>query len=194
MANKTLNKDIKKAKSSKNTKIDRPVKCSTATSEANPFKFEKRIDFWKSDEGLLLLEGWARDGLTDVQLCEKMNINVTTLWRWCNQEEKISNTIKHARLYVDYEVENAMFKAAMGYRYTEEQLTKDGDVIEVERYMPPSIEAQKFILTNRKNQKWRSKQDLNLNAQVEATVTSNNKLANALFSDDEEETKESDNK
>ena len=30
---------------------------------------------WLEPEGLLLLEGWARDGLTDEQLAQKMGIH-----------------------------------------------------------------------------------------------------------------------
>ena len=33
-----------------------------------------KFEYWLTEDGLTLLEGWARDGLTDAQLAEKMNI------------------------------------------------------------------------------------------------------------------------
>jgi hypothetical protein len=125
-----------------------------------------------------------------------MGIAVTTLWRWCNQEEKIRNAIIRGRDTMTMEVENMMYKCAMGFKYTEQQVTKDGDIVEVERYYEPSQEAQKFILTNRRKDKWKSKQEVALEAQVEAQTTIKvseaDKLADSLFGneDDPDETVE----
>ncbi len=40
-------------------------------------KYEK----WITPEGLLLLEGWARDGLTDEQIAHNMGITTSTLMK-----------------------------------------------------------------------------------------------------------------
>lgn len=52
---------------------------------------------WLEPDGLLLLEGWARDGLTDEQLAEKMGINPATLYDWKNKHPEISEALKRAR-------------------------------------------------------------------------------------------------
>ena len=49
---------------------------------------------WLEPDGLLLLEGWARDGLTDEQLAGKMGINPATLYDWKNKYPKISEALK----------------------------------------------------------------------------------------------------
>ena len=36
---------------------------------------------WLTPEGLLLLEGWARDGLTDEQIAKKIGIEVVHLFK-----------------------------------------------------------------------------------------------------------------
>lgn len=41
-----------------------------------------KFEYWLSADGLTLLEGWARDGLTDEQLAEKIGIGVRTLYDW----------------------------------------------------------------------------------------------------------------
>jgi len=211
MSNGNLIRDLKKAnkvnnksnsiKNSNNTK--KGLKNSTSNdtlsnrvSEANPFLPKKDINSWSTDEGLLYIQSWANDGLTDAEICKKMGIAVTTLWRWCNQEEKIRNAIIRGRDTMTMEVENMMYKCAMGFKYTEQQVTKDGDIVEVERYYEPSQEAQKFILTNRRKDKWKSKQEVALEAQVEAQTTIKvseaDKLADSLFGneDDPDETVE----
>lgn len=40
---------------------------------------------WLDDDKLLLLQGWARDGLSDEQIAENMGISVRTLYRWKNE-------------------------------------------------------------------------------------------------------------
>lgn len=211
MSNGNLIRDLKKAnkvnnksnsiKNSNNTK--KGLKNSTSNdtlnnrvSEANPFLPKKDINSWSTDEGLLYIQSWANDGLTDAEICKKMGIAVTTLWRWCNQEEKIRNAIIRGRDTMTMEVENMMYKCAMGFTYKEQQLTREGDIVEVERYYEPSQEAQKFILTNRRKDKWKSKQEVALEAQVEAQTTIKvseaDKLADSLFGneDDPDETVE----
>lgn len=37
---------------------------------------------WLELEGLLKLEGWARDGLTDEQISSNMGITTSTLYVW----------------------------------------------------------------------------------------------------------------
>lgn len=37
---------------------------------------------WLTKEGLLKIEGWARDGLTDEQIAEKIGIQRQTLYDW----------------------------------------------------------------------------------------------------------------
>ena len=206
MSNGNLIRDLKKAnkvnnksnsiKNSNNTK--KCLKNSTSNdtlnnrvSEANPFLPKKDINSWSTDEGLLYIQSWANDGLTDAEICKKMGIAVTTLWRWCNQEEKIRNAIIRGRDTMTMEVENMMYKCAMGFTYKEQQLTREGDIVEVERYYEPSQEAQKFILTNRRKDKWKSKQEVALEAQVEAQTTIKvseaDKLADSLFGEEDPE-------
>ena len=66
---------------------------------------------------------------------------------------------------VDYEVENALYKAAIGYDVVEtEQIETempDGTVTTQKRakkrHIPPSVGAICFILKNRRSSKWQDK-------------------------------------
>jgi small terminase subunit len=90
---------------------------------------------WLESDGLLLLEGWARDGLTDEQLAEKMGCGVRTLYDWKERFPQISQALKKGKEVVDYQVENALLVAAL-----------DGNTT-----------AQIFWLKNRRPDKWRDK-------------------------------------
>lgn len=116
---------------------------------------------WLEPEGLSLLEGWARDGLTDEQIARNMNINPATLYDWKNKYPKISETLKKGKEIIDQQVENALLKRALGYEWTEEKVEesdKDGrKVTRITRHVPAEVTAQIYWLKNRRPDKWRDK-------------------------------------
>lgn len=95
-------------------------------------KYEK----WLKEENLLLLEGWARDGLTDEQIAKNIGITVSTFYEWKKKYSEISESLKKGKEVVDYEVENALLSSALEGNTT----------------------AQIFWLKNRRPDKWRDKQ------------------------------------
>lgn len=201
MSNGNLIRDLKKAnklnnksnsiKNSNNTK--KGLKNSTSndtlnnrTSAANPFVFEKKKEIWVTEEGQLYLQSWANDGLNNQEIAKKMGVCEDTFYRWCNEEPRIKGAVIRGRDTSTMAVENMLYKCAMGFTYTEQQVTKDGDIVEVERYYEPSQEAQKFILTNRRKDKWKSKQEVALEAQTTIKVSESDKLADSLFGNEDD--------
>lgn len=120
-----------------------------------------KIDEWLKEDKLILLEGWARDGLTDEQIAKNVGIDRRTLYRWKEKESRICHSLKKGKEVVDFEVENALLKKALGYTITlhKQKVTKDGDVVDIEEdmHVPPDTTAQIFWLKNRKANKWRDK-------------------------------------
>jgi hypothetical protein len=94
-----------------------------------------KYEYWLTDEGLLLLAGWARDGLTDEQIAVKCGISTSTLYEWKNKYSEISESLKKGKDIADFEVENALHQKALS-----------GDVA-----------AMIFWLKNRRPKKWRDK-------------------------------------
>lgn len=135
-------------------------------------KYEK----WLEPDGLLLLEAWARDGLTDEQIAHNMGITRETLRVWKNKFSVISATLKRGKDVVDIEVENALLKKALGYTYTE--TTKERGInpetgkVElittkvVTKEVVPDTTAQIFWLKNRRPDLWRDKQSMELSGEV----------------------------
>lgn len=147
-------------------------------------KFEK----WLTVEGLLQIEAWARDGLTEEQIATNMGIVRSTLNEWKTKFPDISDTLKRGKAIVDIQVENALLKRALGYTYVEttrEQVIdydpntgeKTGSHMEitktVTKEVQPDTTAQIFWLKNRKPDVWRDKWDVG----VEGTINTNNPFA-----------------
>lgn len=117
---------------------------------------------WLTKEGLLKLEGWARDGLTDEQIAKNMGIGIRTFYEWKKKYPQILQVLKKGKEVVDREVENALLKAALGYYYDEDVVTNKGEVVRIQKYEKPNTTAQIFWLKNRKPKEWRDRQELNV--------------------------------
>lgn len=116
-------------------------------------KYEK----WLEQENLLLIEGWARDGLTDEQIAHNMGISTSTLYEWKKKYSDISESLKRGKEVVDRLVENALLKTALGFDYIEDTVTNKGDVVQVRKVQHPNTTALIFWLKNRKPEQWRDK-------------------------------------
>lgn len=107
---------------------------------------------------MAILEGWARDGMTDEQIAGNMGISTRTLYRWKLQYCQICQALKKGKDVADREIENALFKRAKGYDVTETKIkTKNGVVIEkteITKHIPGDTTAQIFWLKNRKPEYW----------------------------------------
>jgi transcriptional regulator with XRE-family HTH domain len=79
-----------------------------------------KYEQWLTKEGLILIEGWARDGLTDEQIAHNIGISRSTLNEWKKKYPDISDTLKRGKEVVDRQVENALLKRALGYQFEEE--------------------------------------------------------------------------
>ena len=132
---------------------------------------------WLEPDGLLKLEGWARDGLNDEQIAKNMGINVATLYKYKNLYSKINEALKRGKEVIDIEVENALYKRAIGYTYEEvkEEEMADGRVRRTVtiKEVAGDTTAQIFWLKNRKPAEWRDKQNIEIeqNKPFEVSIT-----------------------
>lgn len=108
---------------------------------------------WEAEEKILLLQGWARNGLTNEQIASNMEVAVSTLWEWRKKSSKISNALKIGKEEADLQVENALHKAALEGNTT----------------------AMIFWLKNRKPENWRDKiqQEITTESAVKLVIDNN---------------------
>ena len=86
---------------------------------------------------LILVEGWARDGLIDEQIANNLGISKTTFYKFKDEHSELSELLKKGKEIVDYQVENALLKNAL-----------EGNVT-----------AQIYWLNNRKPKKRKNKRE-----------------------------------
>lgn len=90
-----------------------------------------------------------------------MGISRSTLNEWKNKYKDISDTLKNSKEVADIQVENALFKRAVGYDYEETKVEIDTHgkkhMVKLTKHMPPETTAAIFWLKNRKPEAWRDK-------------------------------------
>lgn len=121
-----------------------------------------------SEEGLLLIESLIRDGLTFEAVADTLGIKPQTFWNWRKKYPQLDNACKKGKKLVDYKVENALLKAALGYKtrtvkVTSGKIDKFGNVETVvektETETGPNVTACLAWLNNRKPEQWRKNRD-----------------------------------
>lgn len=138
---------------------------------------------WLEPEGLLKIEGWARDGLTKEQIAKNMGISRDTLNEWEKKYSDISDTLKKGKEVADRKVENALYERALGgthkvkktFKVKETYYDAQGRKCEKEElqtatdevYIPGDTTAQIFWLKNRMPEKWRDKQSVEVSGIAE---------------------------
>lgn len=126
---------------------------------------------WLEEDNLILIAAWARDGLTFEQIAKNMGISSKTLSRWKEKYSPICLALKKGREITDVEVENSLYKNAIGYEYTEEvafkckvkefdergKIVKEEEIVkiaEIKKYAKAETGAAAFWLKNRKPETW----------------------------------------
>lgn len=134
-----------------------------------------RYEEWLTEDGLTRLTGWARDGLTNIQIAQNIGVGERTFSEWVIRFPAISAALKKGKEPVDIQVENALLRRALGYDY-EETITEVEDlgggrtkkhVRKVTKHVPADTTAQIFWLKNRKPKQWREKMEAAVNVDVE---------------------------
>lgn len=147
---------------------------------------------WITPEGLTMIQGWTRNGLMESQIAKNIGIRPETLSVWKKRFPQLNQAIKKSRDLADIEVENALYKSALGHRerettkYVREYQDGNGnpqartvESKEVERYYPPNPTSIAIWLNNRKPDDWRkmtSAQEKEATARLEKMMLENEKL------------------
>lgn len=130
---------------------------------------ESPVDYWLSDDGLILIEAWARDGYTLSEIAQRMGVARYTLSKWRQRYPDITKALSTGKELIDYKVENALLKAALGYTTKEIKVTLgkkvvSGEIFEVlkettTREVAPNVTACMAWLNNRKHDQWKRNRD-----------------------------------
>ena len=139
------------------------------------------VDKWRTPQKLELLKCWARDfSLSDIAV--KMGITIQTLKAWRDRYPEIEEAISEGKEIVDYRVENALLKVALGYTTTDVKTIisppdKNGNrairVEKTEKEIPPNPTAIMCWLNNRKPDSWKRNRDMLQTKDEDSKITVN---------------------
>ena len=138
---------------------------------------------WVSEENLLRLAAWARDGLTEREMARNIGVARSTISEWKKNFPEFSDTLKKGKEVADITIENALYKKATGYNVMLKKTFKVKDIIyengkkvrETEKlvegydemHVPADTTAQIFWLKNRKPNEWRDKREVAMDTNFE---------------------------
>ena len=100
--------------------------------EAEVARRMDRAGKWLEEDGLTLIEGWARDDLTHEEIAARMGVGRSTLYDWRMKYPQIAEALRRGRELTDYLVEKALLEKALA-----------GD-----------LRAQMYWLNNRMAHRW----------------------------------------
>ena len=155
---------------------------------------------WLTEDGLLRIESWASDGLTNEDIAHNMGIARQTLNNWCKKYPSIMDALKKGREPVVRKLENSLIKKAQGFEYEEvttemwvyDNGKKRQKVSKHKKYSVPDTSAAIFLLKNYKPNKYRNYNDLTkkqIDAELRKTEAEINKINFDMQIDDDQNEK-----
>lgn len=123
---------------------------------------ERRLEYWRSEEGQTLITGMVREGMRAADIAKRIGITPSRFSQWMAKYEEIDKAVREGSELNDYRVENALLKSALGYKAKNVTITSTyryGKLVETTRTeeevdVAPNINAQKTWLFNRRPSQW----------------------------------------
>jgi hypothetical protein len=125
---------------------------------------------------LATIVAWKRHGLTDAEISENLGVTPQSICAYKLKHPELVEALKGGKDDSIAQVENALFRRAVGYEYVEtkkitEQVVVEGRILkgkngkpltttrveEFRKQQAPDTTAQIFFLTNRFSAQWRHK-------------------------------------
>jgi len=120
------------------------------------------------------LAGRSKAGLTDAEVAEEFRVDIRTVHRWKKSHPEFAKALIETKALLDSRVELSLYRRALGYRYTEVEVTlEDGEVtkrVEREKEVLPDVGAIRLWLINRDAANWRDKQDVEHSGTIEIHI------------------------
>jgi hypothetical protein len=119
------------------------------------------------------IAAWARQGLVDTDIAYNLGIATSTFYRWKNEHKEFRESLKISKKVANERVKNALYQRATGYDYdevTEDTSYEDGKPVTrtktTTKQVAPDPTAIIFWLKNRDPEKWRDRQELDVNGNL----------------------------
>lgn len=126
-----------------------------------------------------LVEGWVRQGVPEETIARKLSVAKSSFQEYKKKFPELSALLKKGRDTADIAVENALFRAAVGFEYEETHTefvegSRSGKagvvpsaaninnkkVVTVKKQIPGNVTAQIFWLKNRRPDLWQDRKEI----------------------------------
>lgn len=126
-----------------------------------------RYQEWLTDEGLVLLRGWKRSGLSDEKIAENIGVSYSTFRDWKARFPPFSAALKKGKRVCDFEAEETLASLFQGHYVTDTtteitELPNGGRrkyIKKTERWVEPNVTALIFYLKCRAGWKEQREED-----------------------------------
>lgn len=114
------------------------------------------------DDFPIRAEGYAREGLDDKQIARKLGISWRVYYEYQKRYPQFRQAIARGKAPVDFEVENALLKRALGFEYAELIVESDakGKPVRqkvIRKTVIPDVDACWKWLFNRRRDRWQAR-------------------------------------
>ena len=110
---------------------------------------------------------WCRDGDNEVSICKRLGVAVSTFENYKLEHKELIDALKNGKVDINFKVENALLKKALGHKITEIKTTLDDKgretVTKTVKEVSPDPVAAKYWLANKSKDKWRDRQEIDMN-------------------------------
>lgn len=128
-------------------------------------------------------EDYARQGMIDKQIARSLGISKAVFYEYQKKYPDFMDSIKKGKAPIDFEVENALLKRAMGYEYeevhTEYRIKGKADekanptlIKRIKKFVVPDTAACAFWLKNRRPKLWKDRHDVGVSGNLNIKVVS----------------------
>lgn len=110
-------------------------------------------------------------GLTDIQMAKVLGIAESTFYDYKLKMEGFSEALTRGKEEADGKVAKALYKRALGLTITEDALTRDGEVVQLKKELPPDTAAMKHWLGNRQRALWSNNGETTIRTDTPLVIT-----------------------
>ena len=110
-------------------------------------------------------------GQTIPEIADVFGISVSTVWVWRSAHPEFLQAFLESNENFDRRVELALGQRAVGYDHDEVKVFNNNGVpliVPIRRHIPPDVNAARFWLQARQNDKWRVKEEVEVTSDGEA--------------------------
>lgn len=128
-----------------------------------------KAEQWITEDGLLLITGWRRENATYAEIAERIGIDRATFYKWRERYPELEEALQTTRDIVNYKVENALLKRALGFQSKEIKVTLGKKVVGGKMFqvlketttkdVAPDVTACLAWLNNNNFDKWKRNRD-----------------------------------